>query len=410
MRLKNRANLVTVILCSSIFATALPLVSRATDKADSIRGYQQSLIKNEITGSNVVMIYRDGKRAYFQAVQSGKTGDRDIDASTLFPIWSMTKPITIVAMMTLYEQGKFDWDDEVSDYIPCMANLTWRDGDEIKPSTKPLRVIHLMTHRSGWRYNTHREYGPVYSPNFAFDSSYPNQTRFNDLQSFVESCAKEPLEFEPGTKYLYGINQAILGRLIEVLTEMPFETYLRKSIFEPLGMKDTSFSLDAERRARFQPLWINSGHLKGYTHLLDEMTYDPKSRAHFGGEGLVSSMEDYARFCEMLAHQGVFRGKRIISQKSISTMTARWSKGYPDEPNSFPPIRGYTNGFSFFVLDDPSVHEQNVPKGIYGWVGYHNTHFWIDPTNRQFGLFMSRARAFNWEVGVGLRKVVYAEQ
>ena len=95
MNLKNRANLVTVILCFSIFATALPLVSRATDKADSIRGYQQSLIKNEITGSNVVMIYRDGKRAYFQAVQSGKTGDRDINASTLFPIWSMTKPITI---------------------------------------------------------------------------------------------------------------------------------------------------------------------------------------------------------------------------------------------------------------------------------------------------------------------------
>ena len=150
--------------------------------------------------------------------------------------------------------------------------------------------------------------------------------------------------------------------------------------------------------------------LKGFTYLLDELTYSPKSQAHFGGEGSISTMEDYARFCEMLTHGGVFRGKRVISQKSIDTMTSRWSGGFPEEPDADIPIRGYTDGFSLFVLEDPSIHERNVPKGIFGWAGYHNTHFWIDPKNRQFGLFMSRARAFSWDIPIRLRKVVYDHQ
>ena len=410
MHYSSRHFQLAAVLLSGLLFVALPTIGYAADKADAIRKYQRSLIDDEITGSNVVMIYRDGKQIYHEAVQSGKKGDRDINDDTLFPIWSMTKPITTVAMMILHEQGKFDWDDEVSKYIPCMAKLTWRDGDEIKPCTKPLRIIHLMTHRSGWAYDVRPGYDPVYSPNFAFDTIFPNQTRFNDLQSYVEACAKHPLAFEPGTRYLYGVNQAIQGRLIEVITGMPFEAYLRKALFGPLGMKDTGFSMTAEQRTRFQPLWFNAGQLKGYTHLLDELSYSPKSQAHFGDAGLVSTMEDYARFCEMLTDGGVFRGKRIISQKSIETMTAKWSAGFPEEPDSFPPVPGYINGFSLFVLDDPSHHEPTAPKGIYGWAGYHNTHFWIDPKNYQFGLFMSRARSFNWEVGVGLRKIVYQKK
>ena len=143
MRYPSRFNqLAAIFICVSLF-TALPTIGHAADKANAIRQFQQSLIDDEITGSNVVMIHRDGKRVYHEAVQSKKKGDRDIDTKTLFPIWSMTKPITTVAMMILHEQGKFDWNDEVSKYIPCMAKLTWRDGDEIKPCTKPLRIIHL---------------------------------------------------------------------------------------------------------------------------------------------------------------------------------------------------------------------------------------------------------------------------
>jgi CubicO group peptidase (beta-lactamase class C family) len=340
-------------------------------------------------------------------VQSKKEGDQNIDVNTLFPIWSMTKPITIVAMMKLHEQGKFDWNDPVFKYIPCFKNLTFLDGNEIKACHDQLRVIHLMTHRSGYRYYDSDPL-PKGVPNY--EAVHPNQSRYNDLETYVQAVAKQPLEFSPGTRYLYGINQAILGRLVEVLSGKDFETFLTDMIFTPLGMKDTSFTMDTKRRTRFQPLWINSSSLKGFTDLLDELTYSPDNKAHFGGEGLVSTMEDYARFCEMLVEGGVFRGKRIISEQSISTMTKKWSAAFPEEPNAEELLPGYVYGFSLFVLDDPSADNPNVSKGIYGWAGYHNTHFWVDPEKRMFGLFMSRAREFNWKIPLEFREAVYGKK
>ena len=118
-------------------------------------------------------------------------------------------------------------------------------------------------------------------------------------------------------------------------------------------------------------------------------------------------MEDYARFCEMLLAGGNFHGHQVITSESIATMTKHWSDGFPDEPNTAAPLEGHHHGFSLFVLQDPTKKEKLVPKGIYGWAGYHNTHFWIDPQNNIFGLFMSRARPFNWEIPIGLRKAVY---
>ena len=399
------------VLCMTVFLSTISAITNTSPGEDldgAIEGYQRSLIKEETTGSNVVMIFKDGKRIYHKPVQSGLAGDKQIDEKTIFPVWSMSKPITTVAMLILHEEGKFDWNDEVSRLIPCFQRLTWKDGDEIRPCTKPLRIIHLMNHRSGWGYpQVENEIDIDGVPDVSFNSIYPNQTRFNDLQSFVEACANTPLAFEPGTQYLYGLNQGIQGRLIEIMSGLPLEEFLQKRIFEPLGMSDTGFSLTPEQRKRFQPLFINTGSLKGFTYLLDQMTYQPGSRAHFGDAGLVSTMEDYGRFCEMLVTDGKFRGKQIISSESIATMTRKWAGGFPEEPNAFEQLKGHYNGFSLFVLKDPSQKETNVPQGIYGWAGYHNTHFWIDPKNRIFGLFMSRARPFNWEIPIGLRAKVY---
>ena len=170
-------------------------------------------------------------------------------------------------------------------------------------------------------------------------------------------------------------------------------------------MNDTGFSLNEEQRKRFQPLWINSNELKGFTYQLDELTYHKDNRAYFGGEGLVSTMEDYARFCEMLLGNGVFRGQKIIGKTSIRTMLKPWSKGANDALHE--KLKGYHYGFSVFVLDDPMADDSNVPKGIWGWAGYHNTHFWIDPKTKSFGLFMSRAREFTFDIPLNIRKIVY---
>lgn len=391
-------------------ATTTPPGDPTRDVDRRVRAYQQAQIDDEITGSNLVIVGDGDGIISRSVVDSGRPGDRDITEETIFPIWSMSKPITIAAMMTLHEQGLFDWDDPVSDYIPCFAELTVEDGDGVRPAVEPLRIEHLMTHRSGWTYYHGWEDG---LPNPAsienpippgFDRPHPNQTRFDDLQTFCEMIADEPLAFEPGTDFLYGVNQAILGRLVEVLSGMPFEAYLDKAIFTPLEMDDTSFSLDESRRARLQPLWINADHLKGYTHLLDEMTYSPRSGAHFGGEGLVSTADDYANFCLMLLNDGAFKGRRVLSSKSIERMTTPISRDIMAEFGTPP---GMDMGYSVFVLRDARREGTAAPPGIFGWSGYHNTHFWIDPTNEMFVLWMSRAREFSFEIPRGLRETIY---
>jgi CubicO group peptidase (beta-lactamase class C family) len=235
-----------------------------------------------------------------------------------------------------------------------------------------------------------------------YESPHPNQTRYQDLQEFIEAAAREPLMFEPGTSFAYGINQAILGRLVEVLSEQSFYDYLKQTLFDPLGMTQTSFALDENRRKRFQPLFINSGQLKGFTSLLDELTYTTTSRAHFGGEGLVSTLGDYSKFCEMLVNGGEFRGKRILSEDSISTMTKTTTPNF--DPIFMP---GFDMGFSVAVCKDSSLEGTKAPVGLFGWSGYHNTHFWIDPTTGLYAIFMSRAREFNFEIPKELRAAIY---
>ena len=381
-----------------VFAITSPASSEELNPlmANEIIEIQESLIEDEITGSNITVVWQDGKEIHRSIRNSDRPGDRDITDETLFPIWSMSKPITIVAMLTLHEQGLFKWDDPVSKYIPCFAELTVKEGDTLRPAKTPLRIIDLMTHRSGFGYFTWDGLPPLH------DEPHTLQTTHANLQAFCEVAADHPLEFDPGTQYLYGINQAILGRLVEVLSGKAFAEYLETTLFEPLGMTETSFILDEKRRARFQPLWINAENLKGYTHLLDELNYDPDSTAHFGGEGLVSCPADYARFCEMLANDGVFRGTRVISEDSIKAMTTTHSQDiFPDM------MRGMDMGFSVFILKDPSSEGSMAPPTTYGWSGYHNTHFWIDPTNDVFAVFMTRSREFNGEIPVRLRKAVY---
>jgi CubicO group peptidase (beta-lactamase class C family) len=251
-----------------------------------------------------------------------------------------------------------------------------------------------MTHRSGYTY-------------YANPHWFTSTVKYDNLIDFVNDVAKHPVEFEPGTDYVYGINQAILGRVIEVVSGQSFYEYLKATIFEPLEMNATKFYLTDEERARFQPLFINSNALKGFTNLLDEMSYDINNRAYFGGEGLVSTMKDYSNFCKMLLNNGTFNDKQIISPSSIEMMTSKYSE---DEPNEFINLGSpFYYGFSLFVLDKPELDDTNSSKGIFGWSGYHNTHFWIDPEKQLFGLFMTRAREFSFDIQKAFRQAVYSK-
>jgi len=377
----------------------LILVSCQSDNKienNSIYKFQKQLIEDETTGSNVAMVFKDDKIIYKQVVNSEKEGDKNINDETIFPVWSMSKPITTVAMMTLFEDGLIDFNDNVSDYIPSFKNIKCKGKvDQIYECENSLKIIHLMTHRSGYKYYNWKIYR--LQPGEAM-GRYISHEKYDNLEEFVEDVSNEPLEYEPGTQYVYGINQAILGRIVEVVTKKSFYEYLKERIFDPLEMMNTKFYLTSEDRNKFQPLYLNSMSTKEYTNSYDELHYEINNHAYFGGEGLVSTLEDYAKFCKMLLNGGELKGQRIISKNSIDIMTEKHSDGND----------GFYNAFSLFVLEDPLEDGRNSSKGIYGWSGYHNTHFWIDNEKNLFGLFMTRAREYSQDIQNDFREAVYS--
>ena len=353
---------------------------------EKIQSFQRNLIESEITASNVALVFKDGKVIYHNIENSMDPNGKPIYNNTVFPIWSMSKPITIVAMMQLYEDGLIDFEDKLSKYIPEFKNLKCKGADGNYKCKNDLTLFHLMTHRSGYSYYDNPEF-------------FTSTLKYDNLEDFASDVANHPVEFEPGTNYLYGINMAILGRVVEVVTKKTFYEYLKEKIFDPLNMDETKFYLTKSDRERFQPLYINNGSLKGFTNNLDELTYDINNKAYFGGEGLTSTLDDYSNFCQMLLNGGSFEGEKIISQESINMMTKAYSK-IENDPFDY--------GFSFFVLRDPDLDGTNSSKGIYGWSGYHNTHFWIDPEKKLFGLFMTRAREFSFGIQKEFRRAVYS--
>ena len=378
----------------------------AYSQFEAVKNFQKEIIKNEITGSNVVMIYKEGKVVFLNAENSNLIGDKKINnqsykpyQETLFPIWSMSKPITVVSIMILVEKGLIKLDDNVSKYLPEFSQMYCKGRSGKYLCNKPLKIIHLLTHRSGFGYYSYQGYG------YGLTSTI----KYNNLNDFSKDLSKVVLEFEPGEKYYYGVNQALLGRVVEVVSKKNFYQFLKEEIFEPLDMSETKFYLTQEDRSRFQPLYINFETIKGFTTELDELTYEESNSAYFGGEGLISTMNDYSNFCIMLLNGGIYKGKRIISEKSIGIMTAKYSSSYPEEEFADTSKLGFNYGFSMFVLDDPMVDGTGSPKGIYGWSGYHGTHFWIDPEKKMFALFMSRHRQniSNINIQKELRRAVY---
>ena len=390
---------ITIIL--SLFLIIISCQDQPENE-NPIAKFQQNLVDQGITGSNVTQVFQDGKVIYSNIVNSGALGDKDINDNTIFPIWSMSKTVTTVAMMILLDEGKYDLNDNVADYLPEYENINCKGPDGIYPCEKKLKIIHLLTHRSGYTYYANSGANWVSTLHTDLYPAYTNTVRFDNLDDYSKAVAKIPLDFEPGLMYTYGLNQAILGRLIEVISDQSFYSFLKDKIFDKLGMNDTKFHLTTNDRERFQPLRVNikantafnnsDFHLEGYTAALDGYTYNENNKAHFGGEGLVSTMSDFAKFCEMLVNNGVHKDQRIVSEDGIKIMTAKYSNGYPDpsEPNVFP-LEGYAYGFTFNVLEDSDAWGSGAPSGIYGWSGYHNTWFWIDPTNKLYALFMSNS-------------------
>lgn len=352
---------------------------------------QKGFVEEEACLSNAFRFARNGEIIYQHAVNSDNERDRSITDDTLFPIWSMTKPITSVAAMILYERGHFKLDDPVSKVLPKLNSFRVNvdsDKKETEPLERPITYRDLLLHTSGI-------YG--YDGSFDEEGTWKEVMELDDLDGLIDLLVEIPLKHQPGARYTYGLSTAVLGAAIEKLTGQQLDVFFEENIFNPLDMQDTQFYLTEEDRKRFQPLFVKTdeGYRPG-TLAEDELYYAPESRLFLGGEGLVSTMGDFGRFCQMLVDEGRGPdGQAVLSRKTLKFMLEDQLKGVPGFGGA---KEGYVLGFGFQVLKEVSKNEPDAIVGSYGWSGYHSTHFWIDPNQNQYGLFLTRRYPFNGDL------------
>ena len=337
------------------------------------------------------MVLRHGKLAY-----TGTWGMRDVaardpaEADDIFRIFSMTKPITSVAVMMLYEEGHFFLSDPVGRYLPELADLpvaklseaTSADDIPTERARRPMTIQDLLRHTSGLTYG-------VFS-NSVVDSLYSRTGALAQptLADMVTELGEIPLMYQPGTRWHYSLSTDVLGRLVEVVSGQSFNAFLRERIFEPLGMVDTGFHVPASEHDRFSRSYGHEGAERTLT-LGDTLGFTRPPTMFSGGGGLVSTAHDYARFAQMLLNGGELDGARILGRKTIELMTVdHLPDGVPTEFLS----PGWGFGLGFTVKNEAGMDGMPGSVGNYYWYGVQGTSFWVDPEEDLIGIFMIQIR------------------
>jgi len=341
--------------------------------------------RKELAGV-ITALARHGKLVHFRVQGYQDLADRTpLREDTIFRIYSMTKPITGVAMMMLYEEGKWSPSDPLSRHIPEFANLQVfvgadKDGQPAleKPSHPPT-VGELMTHTAGFTYGLFGS-TPV-------DKMYQRESplRSASLQEFIGKMARLPLSYQPGEHWVYSVSVDIQGYLIEKLSGKPLPDFLRERIFDPLGMQDTGFSVAESKLSRLATVYgaeAETGALKAQPRPAD-ITKTPGMAS--GGGGLYSTAGDYLRFAQMLLNGGELNGVRLLAPSSVALMTANH---LPERLLTgkfgigLQVLRpGFGFGYDVAVFEDPARAGTTAGKGTFLWDGAAGTWFWVDPTN-----------------------------
>ncbi|HTE42080.1 MAG TPA: serine hydrolase domain-containing protein, partial [Steroidobacteraceae bacterium] len=377
-------------LVALTFLLALPALSWAKDlpatkperagmsseRLNTLTDGMKSLVDQGRLAGVVTMVSRNGKVVHFEA-----NGKRDIASGapmqkdSIFRIYSMSKPITGVAMMMLFEQGKWQLNDPVAKYIPEFAGLKVYSGNEngkpvLKDQTHPMTMRELMSHSAGFTYG--------FFSNTPVDAMQRTADVLNDnitLDEMIKRVAKLPLNAQPGAEWHYSISVDIQGYIVQKLSGMKFEDFLEQRIFKPLGMIDTAFYVPQEKLNRFAEYYTYDAAGKltvvqgGFNR-----NFAAKPALASGGGGLVSTTTDYMRFCQMLLNGGQFGGVRLLSPRTVELMRTNVL------PNGMPTMAaGAQFGLDFAVYNDTIAAGGYYGKGTFWWGGAAGTWFWIDP-------------------------------
>jgi CubicO group peptidase (beta-lactamase class C family) len=363
----------------------------------------------------VAAVARHGKVAYLEAV-----GPMDVERKTpmrtdaVFRICSMTKPVTAAAILMLFDRGKLRIDDPVSKYIPAFANpKVYAGGSSAAPTLRapdrPITIEHLLTHTAGLTYGI---FG-----NTPGDSIYV-RAKLNDFGRTVaqqaDSIARLPLLFSPGTRWNYSLGLDVLGRVVEVVSGKPFDRFLDDELFGPLGMSSTSFHMKSDFPAR-----MTAAYTRGPDGKLAAIgqgpcgDYTPAGKLLEGGSGLLSTVPDYLRFAQMLLNGGELDGHRVLKRETVALMMQNHL------PAALMPLSlaglgeasqtGYGQGYGGIVLVDSAASGLPGSPGIYRWLGYESTFFWVDPKRDLVGmLFMQFLPAGPYPIDHQFQRLVYA--
>jgi CubicO group peptidase (beta-lactamase class C family) len=386
-------------------APALPTgspesVGLSTDRLDRMHHGMQAFVDRHEAGGIVTLVAREGKvvdvhAVGFQDVES----NRPMRSDTIFRIASMSKPITSVAVMMLYEEGKLQLTDPLSRYIPAFKNqrvVSSAEGGTVNtvPVRRDITIRDLLTHRSGLSYGF-LDSGPVGAAYRATGVTDGLTVTPGTIAENVDKLAAAPLQSQPGAEWHYSLSTDVLGRLIEVVGGLPFDVFLRDRIFRPLGMTDTSFDVPDAKWSRFATVYspdaaggirpMKDPETFGNTMMSPFAYYKAPKKYFSGGAGLTSTIQDYARFSTMLLNGGALNNVRLLSPKTVELMTTSHTADLPSGGLLGPDGQF---GLGFRVSTNLGASQTLGSVGSYGWSGIYGTNFWIDPKEHLIGIMM----------------------
>jgi CubicO group peptidase (beta-lactamase class C family) len=374
-------------------------VGMSSARLDRIGERMQWYIDQQLVPGTVTLVARRGKVVHFEArgqrwVEEGQPMQID----SIFRIASMTKPITSVALMMLFEEGKFQLNDPISNWLPEFANMQVAvptEGDpsglpyRLEPARRPITVEHVLTHTAGFA-NSYRNAitMPMHEKISAPQS--PDET----VADYIARLATLLLNYHPGEKWEYSRATCVVGRLVEVMSGMTLDEFFRERIFKPLGMSDTYFYLPHDKLDRFAANYQPEGdanHIKLVEAPDAESRFAREGGVYFmGSGGLVSTAADYWRFHQMMLNGGELYGVRILGRKTVELMTANHTRDLPIW------LRGPGGGFGLGYSVTTDIGEANsmASVGTYGWGGAYCTYFWVDPAEEVVGIVMTQVRPY----------------
>lgn len=396
--------------------TALPASAQTAppvriDKARIDKALAEMVGGGRAAGVEAV-VWQSGRERYFgEAGFADREAQRPMARDTLMQIFSMTKPVTGVALMTLWEQGKFGLDDPVARYIPEFANARYYAGKDAagvalyKPASRPVLIRDLMRHTAGVPYGFTDSV-----PDALFRAASPLSLD-NDLEQAARLIGGIPLIFEPGTQWSYSSGVDVQARLVEIFSGMKFSDYVAKTIFVPLGMKDSAWAQPASQLPRFAANYARGADGK-LARIPDEqaraMSFSGKKMT-MGGAGIVATIDDYLRFARMLLGKGSLDGVRILKPSTVRLMSTDQLDPRVTERLWLPGKGNVGFGLDFAVrVGQPKDAKENRGAvGEFFWDGAASTVFWVDPANDLVAVFFVQVFPFDGTLHHDFRAAVY---